>query len=96
MPAPVIEARVPWPKSRPRPCPEIKAKAFQLLQPTDWRVIRQAEGGDALDEATATYRAAVRQASNDAETAIASAQTSAAVRETVTAIEWPQPSESEE
>ncbi len=93
--APVIEAR-PLAEVQAEAVAEVKAQAFQFLQPTDWRVIRQAEGGDALDEATASYRAAVRQASNEAETALANAQTPAAVRTVVEAVEWPQPSESEE
>lgn len=48
----------------------IKAQANSLLQPTDWKVVRAAETGEALDSDTAVYRAAVRSASNTIETAI--------------------------
>jgi len=58
-----------------RPLGEIKAKKVQdakqaaasLLQPTDWQVIRQAEGGSPIDITTRGYRVAVRTASNDYE-----------------------------
>ena len=69
---------------------EVKAHAFQLLQPTDWRVIRQAEGGDALStKRPPPIARRLRQASNDAETTIASAETTTAVRTIVEAVEWP-------
>jgi hypothetical protein len=49
---------------------EVKAKAAALLTPTDWMVVRAAEGGTAVSEEVSTYRAAVRSHSNDLETAI--------------------------
>lgn len=49
---------------------KVKTTASSLLQPTDWKVIRAAEGGTAVDSNTATYRAAVRTKSNSMETAI--------------------------
>lgn len=48
----------------------VKATAGSLLSETDWKVVRAAEGAKPLDDATATYRAAVREASNAAEVAI--------------------------
>jgi hypothetical protein len=49
---------------------QVKATAGALLAPTDWRVVRAAEGVKPLDEVTATHRDAVRAASNLAEAAI--------------------------
>ncbi len=49
---------------------EVKTKAAAKLAPTDWMVIRAAEGGTAVSEEVSTYRAAVRSHSNDLETAI--------------------------
>ena len=37
-----------------------KDEADQLLSPTDWMVVRQAEGGTSIPSANKTYRAAVR------------------------------------
>lgn len=48
----------------------IKATAGALLAPSDWKVIRASEGVKPLDAATATYRSAVRAASNEAEQSI--------------------------
>ena len=49
---------------------EVKTKAAAKLAPTDWMVIRAAEGGTAVSDEVSTYRAAVRSHSNDLETAI--------------------------
>ena len=43
---------------------QVKATAASLLTPTDWKIIRQAEGGAQVDEATLLKRQAIRQASN--------------------------------
>lgn len=43
----------------------INAQAGGILQPTDWMVIRAAEGGTAVPSDIATWRAAVRTKSND-------------------------------
>jgi hypothetical protein len=48
----------------------VKSIAGSLLAPTDWMVIRAAEGGTEVPEAVATYRAAVRTESGEKETAI--------------------------
>jgi len=49
----------------------VKATAAGLLAPTDWMVIKASEVADySVDADTLTYRAAVRTASNDIETAI--------------------------
>ena len=42
----------------------IDAQAAGILQPTDWMVIRAAEGGTAVPGATTTWRAAVRTKAN--------------------------------
>lgn len=44
-----------------------KAIAGSKLSPTDWMVVRAAEGGDAVPEDWATYRAAIRSKSNEDE-----------------------------
>ena len=49
---------------------QVKATAASLLSPSDWYVIRAAEGGAAIPTDVATYRAAVRTASGTMETAI--------------------------
>jgi len=46
---------------------QVKATASSLLTPSDWMVIRAADGGTAVDSATSDYRAAVRTASNTKE-----------------------------
>lgn len=48
----------------------INSQAGGLLQPTDWMVVRAAEGGTAVPSDIATWRAAVRTKSNDMCTAI--------------------------
>jgi len=49
---------------------QVKATAASLLSPSDWYVIRAAEGGAAIPTDVATYRAAVRTASGTMEAAI--------------------------
>ena len=48
----------------------INSQAGGILQPTDWMVVRAAEGGTAVPSDVATWRAAVRTKSNDMCTAI--------------------------
>ena len=53
---------------------QTKLVASGLLAPTDWKVVKAAEVADyTVDAETLAYRAAVRQASNDIETAILAA-----------------------
>lgn len=49
---------------------QVKQQAAGLLQGSDWYVVRAAEGGAAVPDAVATYRAAVRTKSGEMETAI--------------------------
>lgn len=49
---------------------QAKATAGGLLADSDWYVVRKAEVGTAIPADVLTYRAAVRQASNDIEAAI--------------------------
>lgn len=49
---------------------QVKATAASLLSPTDWKVVRFAETGTAIDTATSEYRTSVRAASNTNEDAI--------------------------
>lgn len=46
---------------------QVKAEAARRLAPTDWYVIRAAEGGTAAPANVLAYRAAVRDASNNIE-----------------------------
>ena len=47
-----------------------KSEASNLLVRDDWMVIREVEGGTAMSDNVKTYRTAVREESNDKETAI--------------------------
>ena len=49
---------------------KIKANVGALLAPSDWMVIRQADGGKAVPEAWATYRAEVRTHGNSLESGV--------------------------
>ena len=49
---------------------QIKAQAGSLLNATDWKVVRAAEGGKALDDATKAERIAIRTKSDDFEAQI--------------------------
>lgn len=49
---------------------QVKQTAGSLLAQTDWKIVRFAETGTAVDTATSEYRAAVRAASNANEQAI--------------------------
>jgi len=49
---------------------QVKQNASGFLSTTDWKVVRLAETGTAVDTATSEYRAAVRAASNANEAAI--------------------------
>ena len=49
---------------------QVKAQAGSLLNATDWKVVRAAEGGKALDDATKAERIAIRNKSDDFEAQI--------------------------
>ena len=49
---------------------KIKANVGELLSSSDWMVIRQADGGKAVPEAWATYRAEVRTHGNSLESGV--------------------------
>lgn len=49
---------------------QVKAQANSLLNATDWKVIRDAEGGKALDEETKAARTAIRAKSDEFEAQI--------------------------
>ncbi len=49
---------------------KIKAHVGALLAPSDWMVIRQADGGKAIPEAWATYRSEVRTHGNSLESGV--------------------------
>lgn len=51
----------------------IKSEAGRLLSASDWKISREAEGVKPCDQATKSYRAAVRAASDANEAAIAGA-----------------------
>ena len=64
------EGEVKQPGLRQGHIDTINAQAGVILQPTDWMVVRAAEGGTAVPSDIATWRAAVRTKSNDMCTAI--------------------------
>ncbi len=49
---------------------QVKAQAGSLLNATDWKVVREAEGGKALDDATKAARIAIRTKSDEFEAQI--------------------------
>lgn len=53
----------------------VKDLAFSLLSPTDYKFIRKAETGEAVDDATITKRAAIRAAAAANEALITAATT---------------------
>ena len=58
---------------------QIKAQAAELLQSTDWYVVRKSEAGTAIPSDVTTFRTAVRTKSGEMETAIDNASTIEAV-----------------
>ena len=52
---------------------KIKRKANSILSKTDWHAIKEAETSEAMPESVATYRTAVRSASNTIEQSITAA-----------------------
>ena len=54
---------------------QVKTTAGSLLSATDWKVIRAAEGGTAVDATTTAKRTAIRTKSNELETAITACTT---------------------
>ena len=64
------EGEVKQPGIRQGHIDAINAQAAGNLSPTDWMVVRAAEGGTAVPSDIATWRAAVRTKSNDMCTAI--------------------------
>lgn len=64
--------------------------AHTLLSPTDWYVVRKAEGGHDIPAEVSTYRAAVRSAANASQTALNNASDFDTFVQTAAAISWPQ------
>lgn len=56
---------------RTRKTAAIKAEAYRLLQPTDWYAIRKAETDEAIPQAVADYREAVRLETDGCEAQLA-------------------------
>ena len=54
---------------------QVKTTAGSLLSATDWKVIRAAEGGSAIDATTTAKRTAIRTKSNELEAAITACTT---------------------
>lgn len=68
---------------------QVKQIAGSLLFPTDWKIVRSVETGEAVYESTLASRAAIRAYSNELETAIQAATTVEALVEVVTTMSWP-------
>ena len=60
----VVEGEVKQPGIRKNHTGSINVQAASILQPTDWMIVRAAEGGTAVPSATTTWRAAVRTKAN--------------------------------
>jgi hypothetical protein len=58
----------------------INEKAYTLLQPSDWYVVRQSETGKAIPEERSTWRAAVRAIASEKRTTIASQESVESLR----------------
>jgi hypothetical protein len=68
---------------------QIKSTAGSLLAPTDWRVIRAAEGVRPLDQTTRAYRASVRAKSDEIEAAILACTTVEELIAVLNNQDWP-------
>ena len=81
------DQRFYWSPSKPKDTATLKTLWIQnqketantLLAPTDWMVIRAAEGGTALSSDNKTYRAAVRTKSKEREDQITACSDTAAI-----------------
>ena len=87
------DERFYWSSSRPKDINTLKSIWIQaqkdtantLLAPTDWMIVRQAEGGASAPSDTKTYRAAVRTKSKEREDQITACSDTAALAALVTA-----------
>ena len=76
--APAYDDRYYWGPGNPKDLAECKANAIRQVKTTagsmisasDWKIVRFAETGQAVDAATTAYRAAIRTASNTLEAEI--------------------------
>lgn len=68
---------------------QINNQAYTILLPSDWMVVRKAEGGADVPAEWSTYRAAVRAKAAEVKTAINSAADIETFIAAVTNIEWP-------
>ena len=62
----------------------VKSKAYSILQPTDWLVVRKTENGTEIPEAWNTWREDIRLESQDKVTAIDSCESAEALEIYVT------------
>ena len=87
--APSYDQRFYWGVDNPRDLAELKTQwkatqseiADSLLKPSDWRVVRAAELGQAVASVWLTYRGAVRSACNTRQTEINAAADVPALKE---------------
>lgn len=68
---------------------QVKQIAGSMLSSTDWKIVRQVELAIAVDEATLTKRAAIRDESNRLETAIVASTTVEELIEVISTSSWP-------
>lgn len=64
--------------------------AYSMLAPTDWYVVRKAEGGADIPADVSAYRASVRAAANSNQSALNNAADFDTFIQTVTAMTWPE------
>lgn len=72
-PDPIIGDITDLPEAKKVASEYVRSKAYSLLQPTDWVVVREMESGVPAPADITAYRAAVRTASADKVTTIESA-----------------------
>lgn len=68
---------------------QIDNQAYTMLLPSDWMVVRKAEGGADVPTEWSTYRAAIRSKAAEIKTALNGATDIESFISAVTNIEWP-------
>lgn len=69
---------------------QVNQIAYTLLAPTDWMVTRKAETGAEIPADTIAYRAAIREAANENQTAVNSAADIDEFIAVATNLQWPE------
>ena len=94
---PRFDDRFYWDHNIPKDLTALKAEwskkvneiAYSMLAPTDWYVVRKAEGGADIPADVSAHRAAIRAAANSNQSALNNAADFDTFIQTVTAMTWP-------